>query len=230
MKKITGLIILLMLFTVFTAAAVETAVVKSFKGKVEIKSGSSWTAVSKGMEIKAGSIISTGFKSTAVIDTGSSEIFVKQLTRMSLDELTKSGNTVKTNLNLRLGRVKANVKTSKGLKHNFTLKTPVSTAAVRGTVFESGVRSLDVESGSIRYANRIGQQVTVMGGAASRMGMTGFSAPADMADAVNDAFNVAASTYGEDMGDLSLIIDQAFSSLPQTSLTIIAANPPVALP
>ncbi len=154
MKKITVILILL-LCTVFTAAAVETAVIKSFKGKVEIKSGSSWTAVSEGMEIKPGSIISTGFKSTAVIDTGSSELFIRQLTRMSLEELSKSGNTVKTNLNLRLGRVKANVKTAKGLKHNFTLKTPVSTAAVRGTVFESGVKTLDVVSGSIRYAIKL---------------------------------------------------------------------------
>ena len=48
------------------------------------------------MDIKPGTVISTGFKSTAVIDTGSSEIFVKQLTRMSLEELSKSGSTVKT--------------------------------------------------------------------------------------------------------------------------------------
>ena len=140
---------------------------------------------------------------------------------MSLEELSKSGSTVKTNLNLRLGRVKANVKTSKGLKHNFTLKTPVSTAAVRGTVFESGIRTLDVESGSIRYSNKIGQQVTVLGGTSSQMGLTGFSAPSDMVDVINEAFKVATETGTGEIGDLKSIIDSAVESLDQTTLTII---------
>ena len=225
MKKIVLILIMLPLFSALPAAASETAVIKSFTGKVEIKTGSSWTAVSEGMELKPGTVISTGFNSNAVIDTGSSDIYVKQLTRISLENLSKSGNTVKTNLNLRLGRVKANVKTSKGLKHDFTLKTPVSTAAVRGTVFTSGVRTLDVESGSIRYANRIGQQVTVLGGTSSRMGVTGFSAPADITDAVKEAFNVATSTGVDDIDDLMNIVSSEIDNLNVTSLTIIATYP-----
>ena len=215
------LLLILMIFIAFSAYSSERAVFKSIKGKVEVKIGGNWTPAVKGMDIKPGTVISTGFKSTAVIDTGSSEIFVKQLTRMSLEELSKSGNTVKTNLNLRLGRVKANVKTSKGLKHNFTLKTPVSTAAVRGTVFESGIRTLDVESGSIRYSNKIGQQVTVLGGTSSQMGLTGFSAPSDMVDVINEAFKVATETGTGEIGDLKSIIDSAVESLDQTTLTII---------
>ena len=217
------LFIILLLAGLFPAAASEKAVIKSFTGKVEIKTGSSWIMVTEGMELVPGSMISTGFKSNAVLDLGSSEIFVKPLTRMSLDELSKSGNTVKTNLNLSLGRVKANVKTSEGLKHNFTLKTPVSTAAVRGTVFESGVRSLDVESGSIRYANMIGQQVTVLGGTSSQMGITGFSAPADIADAINEAFSIATSTTVDDAADILTGAIDDFLDSNQTSLTIIAS-------
>ena len=223
MKRFLTIFILFTVITAFHAAAAEKAVIKSLMGKVEIKTGSYWKAATEGMELKPGTVISTGFKSNALIDTGSSDIFVKQLTRMSLDELSKSGNTVKTNLNLRLGRIKANVKTAKGLKHDFTLKTPVSTAAVRGTVFTSGVRSLIVESGSIRYANRIGQQVTVMGGTSSKMGLTGFSAPADMADAIEEAFSVAASTQLEDAADILTGALEDFLESDQTSLTIMAS-------
>ena len=202
MRKLSLLILILFTIGAFSVYAAEKAVIKSFKGKVEVKSGSSWSAVTEGMEIKPGSIISTGFKSSAVLDLGSSDLFVKQLTRMSIDELSKSGNTVKTNLNLSLGRVKANVKTSQGLKHDFTLKTPVSTAAVRGTVFESGVRRLNVESGRIRYGNRIGQMVTVLGGTSSTMGPTGFSAPADIAAAIEEAFNVETTTTLDEAAEI----------------------------
>lgn len=82
MKKKLLFITILIIFASLSTAAMEKAVIKSFKGKVEVKTGSSWEAVEKGMELKPGSIISTGFKSNAVIETGSSEIFVKQLTRM----------------------------------------------------------------------------------------------------------------------------------------------------
>ena len=194
--------VLIFIIPIFFSFSTEKGIIKSVQRKVEINISGKWIKAEIGMELLPGNLISTGFKSNAVIDTGSSEIFIKQLTRMSLDELSKSGNTVKTNLNLRLGRVKANVKTSEGLKHNFTLKTPVSTAAVRGTVFESGVRSLDVISGSIRYANRIGQQVTVMGGTSSQMGLTGFSAPVDMVDAINEAFNVVTTTTVDDAAEI----------------------------
>ena len=220
MKKI--LILILLLLPAVCIFSAEYAVFEKVQGKVEIKTPlSGWIKAFEGMEIKPGTVISTGFRSTATLDLGDSNIFVKQLTRMGLDELSKSGNTVKTNLNLRLGRIKANVKTSKGLKHNFTLKTPVSTAAVRGTVFEAGVRSLDVEKGSIRYSNKIGQQVTVMGGASSKMGLTGFSAPADIADALDEAFSVAATTGVGDVGNIiTSIIDEYLED--QTTLTIIA--------
>ncbi len=215
----------LLLLSVFSAFSAEKAVIKSFDGRVEIRENAGWTAVNNGMEIKPGTVISTGFNSTAVIDLGSSEIFVKQLTRMSLDELSKSGNTVKTDLNLRLGRIKADVKTSEGLKHNFTLKTPVSTAAVRGTVFTAGMRSLDVEKGKISYSNKIGQRVTVTGGNSSNVGLTGYSAPAEMAEALEAAFAVATTTQaGEVENIITTIVEDYLAD--QTTLTIVATYPP----
>ena len=197
MKKYL-LFFLIFLFSAPYIFSAESGTIKSLHGKVEIKSGSgAWEKAENGMEVKPGTLISTGFRSEAVLDLGSSEIQVKQLTRMSLDELSVKENTVKTNLNLRLGRIKADVKTSAGLKHDFTLRTPVSTAAVKGTVFTAGIRNLAVENGRISFTNRIGQVVTVSGGSSSVVTGTGYSAPENAADMINSVFDVETSTQTE---------------------------------
>ena len=202
MRKIVFCILLVLLPSVLSFSS-DMSTVKQVKGIVEIREGQTgWIKAEKGMKLPPGTLISTGFKSNAVIELDNSEIFLKPLTRVRIDELSKSGNTVKTNLNLKLGRIKADVKSSKGLKHDFTLKTPVSTAAVRGTVFTAGVNSLDVDSGSISYSNKIGQIITVLSGNSSKMGSTGFSAPADMAEAIEEAFSVAASTNMDEAAEI----------------------------
>ena len=167
--KRTGFVILIL----FLGAALfgeVTAVVKDVSGKVEIKvSGGTWKRAYSGMKISKGDYISTGFKSEAVLVLGNSQVVVKQLTRMELEELVEKEGTVHTGLNLRVGRVRAEVKTAKGLKQQFTLKSPISTAAVRGTSFEYDGRNLTVFEGTVAFTNPLGQGRLVPAGGASRM-------------------------------------------------------------
>ncbi|MCK5198113.1 MAG: hypothetical protein KAR21_07170, partial [Spirochaetales bacterium] len=107
MKKyiLTG--ILLVLAASLFAANI-TAVVKDISGKVEIMvPGGSWQKAAAGMEIEEGCSISTGFKSEAVLELGPSQLVVKQLTRMKLEELVEKEGTISTGLNLRVGKIKA---------------------------------------------------------------------------------------------------------------------------
>lgn len=143
----------------------------------------------------------------AVIELDSSEIIIKQLTRMSIDKLLRKNNTVKTNLNLKLGRIKADVKTSKGLRHDFTIRTPVSTAAVRGTKFDAGVGTLEVESGTITYTNKLGQKVTLKEGNKSSVSGGGYKAPEDAASSTLSEFTVSPSTQ---IGAEPVIPDSTF--------------------
>ena len=200
--------LLLFFLTIFISPlfSADLITVLSTQGKVEIKQpGESWSKAVEGQTIPEGSVISTGFKSSAELDlSGSSTVYIKQLTRMGVDKLAISGKQVNTKLNLKLGRIKADVKTSKGLRHNFTLKTPVSTAAVRGTVFESSVRKLEVVTGRISFTNKIGQKTTVDGGGSSSVGGTGFTPPATTAEIVTESFTVNPSTQPE--GDIPEII------------------------
>ncbi len=147
------------------------AVIKEVSGKVEIKApAKGWESATEGMEISKGTIISTGFKSQALLDLGSSNLYVKQLTRMSLDELAQKEGIVTTGLFLRVGKVRAQVKTTAGLQHNFTLKSPISTAAVRGTALDYTGPKLKVYGdgeSAVILTNLFNQSRTVRGGESS---------------------------------------------------------------
>lgn len=191
--------IALILFPVTTLFATN-AEIKSFTGKVEIQEPGSvaWVAVTEGQVLKPGTVISTGFNSNATIDMDkTSEIFVRSLTRVAIEDLTVTTSAVKTSLNLTMGKIRADVKTTTGLKHNFTLKTPVSTAAVRGTVFEAGVASISVEAGNVGFSNSIGQTVNVASGASATTTGGGYTTPESASAAVLASSTVTTSTSTE---------------------------------
>lgn len=147
MKKI--IIMLAILFIAIPLFA-DNAVVKEVNGRVEIqKPGGRWQSVSAGDELPTGASISTGFGSSAVIDVGASTLTVDALTRMKLEELMESQGAQTTGLFLRVGKVKAEVKRDTGLSHDFRLRSPSSTAAVRGTVFTFDGKSITVDRGLV---------------------------------------------------------------------------------
>lgn len=138
--------------TVFAPLAAETQVVlKNIKGKVEIKApgASAWTAASEGMTIGTQTTISTGFDSSVTVAMDKNTVFVQPLTRMTVDKLVEDKGTVSTNCYLRVGSVKASVKSAEGVKQNFKVQSPYSTASVRGTGFDFDGLNLEVLEGLV---------------------------------------------------------------------------------
>ena len=179
-------------------AADLTAVVKDVSGKVEVMSpGGSWKKASTGMKIETGDSISTGFRSQAILTLGASQVVVKQLTRMELTELVEKQGTVRTGLNLRVGKIKAKVRTTAGLRQDFRLTSPVSTAAVRGTDFEYDGVNLKVLEGSVEFTNKRGQRRLVPAGVASKIIGTGLP------------------QSGEELKNLLISIDPSTLTIPQ---------------
>jgi len=192
MKKKYVFFMLMLVMGTFLFAEIP-AVVKSVKGKVEIRvPGGKWKKAKQGMKIAKGYYISTGFRSQAVIVLGTSQVIVKQLTRMELAKLIEKEGTVSTSLNLRVGRVRAHVKTANGLKQRFTLKSPISTAAVRGTEFEFDGRNLTVYEGTVAFTNPLGQGRLVPAGIGSMM--TGSGLPLSGEDMVTLLTRINPST------------------------------------
>lgn len=138
--------------------AQSSGVIKEMRGKVEVQAlGGRWRSASVGMTVSTGTTVSTGFNSTAVIDLGNSILDVKPLTRLRLEELIEKEGTVQTELFLKVGKVRAEVKSTAGLRQDFKLRSPVSTAAVRGTKLDYDGFDVVVFDGDVLYLTLLGQ-------------------------------------------------------------------------
>lgn len=183
----------LLIALIVPAAAQTSVVVESFSGKVEYQSdGGAWTAVSTGLSIPEGATISTGFRSEAVLRIGDSTLEVQPLTRMRIDELAEREGTVKTDLYLRVGRVKAEVRRTGGLQQEFRLRSPVSTAAVRGTSFSYDGYNLQVVEGLVALINAYGQSAGIPAGVS--ITSDGIEIPPGTLQALEQQFGVNIST------------------------------------
>jgi len=166
-------LLLLILACGIPVFAAENAVIKEVIGKVEIKlPPGGWTLAQVGAVISPGTTISVGFNSKAVLELPSSIIYVKQLTRLTLSELVKEQGQIKTGLYLRTGSLQAEVKTGVDYTNDFKVKSPVATAAVRGTVIQFDGGELRVEDGVAILYNSLGQPLSVLvGGIGSSTGL-----------------------------------------------------------
>ncbi|MDR2588730.1 MAG: FecR family protein [Spirochaetales bacterium] len=152
------------LFFAACAAFAQSGTITEISGSVEIKAGGAagFVPAKMGDSIDKNTVISTGFRSTALINLGSANILVRPLTRLSLDELVRVQNVETINVNLQAGRVRVDVKPPAGSKADFTIKTPTATASVRGTDFDFDTRSIHVNEGAVAYSGDMGPAVLVM--------------------------------------------------------------------
>jgi hypothetical protein len=144
----------------------QEAVIRELLGTVELKPAGSptWERAVQGQGIAESTVISTGFKSHALIGIGDSIINVRPLTRLSLTEIRASQNTETINVNLQAGRVRLDVNPPAGSRASFSIQTPMATASVRGTVFEAGLFELWVAEGSVEYRGSSGSHIVVDAG------------------------------------------------------------------
>lgn len=120
----------------FGLSAIEATVV-SVAGKVQVLDGALWKDVKAGDILKKGDVIQTGFKSEAVIALASenenSRITVSQLSRLTVEQLAEHSSGDRTSVYLSAGSVKSEIKKTEDHRANYTVRSPIATAAVRGT-------------------------------------------------------------------------------------------------
>jgi hypothetical protein len=172
------------LFIFFAWAGVcvfaQNGVIKELSGAVELKfAGSSeYVPAAAGTRVLEDTVISTGFKSTAVLELGSAVITVRPLTRLTLTEIKASQGTETLNVNLQAGRVRVDVKPPAGTKASFSISSPSATASVRGTRFDFDTKNLKVSEGKVGFRGRFGQTVQVGEGSHSEIGTDGIASGA----------------------------------------------------
>jgi hypothetical protein len=138
-------------------------------GTVEVKAAGSgdWAGARVGDRVGEGSVISTGFQSTALIAVGSSVILVRPVSRLTLEELWEGRGEERVDLYLRTGRIRVEVKPPEGGQVQFRARSPAVTASVRGTVFEFDTENVRVEEGRVQYLLPNGRETYVAEGEAS---------------------------------------------------------------
>jgi len=173
MKKI--IILLLTAAILVTGLFAQNGIIKEITGEVEIKpaGASAFRAASVNEAVNMNTIISTGFRSTAVVEIGSSVITVRPLTRLSLAEIQNTADSENVNVNLQAGRVRVDVNPPAGTRANFTVQSPSATASVRGTSFEFDTVNLNVHEGKVVFGGTSGPPALVNGGFFTFVGTDG---------------------------------------------------------
>ena len=172
------------ILVILAGAAAQEMTVRSLSGRVQysLPGGGGWTDADVGMVLPLKATIATGFQSRAVLEAGSSRITVQPLTRMTLEELQGDAGEGRTNLTLRTGRIQAEVRTEAARTTRFEVRSPVATAAVRGTDFSFNGFKLVVREGNVVFGPEGGRNVSVPQGGTSDVGDTGI--PQEVVDAV----------------------------------------------
>ncbi len=218
-RHIFAIGIVLLAVTVFPLAALDGLVV-TVNGKVEVQDASgAWKKLNPGDPLIAGTMISTGFKSEATVKLGASILTIRPLTRMTLTQLVEKDDIVNTELYLEVGNVKAEVNSLNSKKNGFTVKSPVATASVRGTVFEMGDQ-LVILKGSVEFVTPLGQTRT--GTAGQELKLFGDSVASPAAALQGRMETIALSTIPSTEVKSAV---QATQSAPPAPVPVISAAP-----
>lgn len=176
-----------------TAWGIDATIIAT-TGDVELRhpEATTWEAVEPGMTVPTGATISTSFNATARIEIGASVVVVSPLTRMRIDELVSRDGTDSSELFLRVGRLRADVRGTDGNQADFQVRSPIATASVRGTTFVFDGANLDVSTGIVRLENRFNEGVSVGGGESSSS--TGEAAPRPPVEVAEESATVEVRT------------------------------------
>jgi hypothetical protein len=169
MKK-TILVSLLVTINGFSLGVyAQNGIIKEFTGTVELKPAgtANFAPATAGAQVKQDTVISTGFKSTALLEVGSALITVRPLTRLTLKEISASQGTETLNLSLQTGRLRVDVNPPAGAKASFTVVSPIATASVRGTSFFFDTMNVRVREGTVAFKGNAGYAVQVPAGSFS---------------------------------------------------------------
>jgi len=139
-------------------------VILELNGIVELKhsDSSSFIKANAGDEISLNTIISTGFKSAAVIKVGNTNI-----TAQPLSQLTFLENSI---INLQTGRIIVTADESVGTPAVFTVQSPGTDSSVSGTNFEFNTVSLKVKKGKASLSGVSGPKAVVLEGREDALG------------------------------------------------------------
>ena len=151
------------------AAPSGSGIIKEVVGTVELKrpGQSAFVPAKAGETVAQETVISTGFRSMALISLGGTIITVKPLTMLSLAAISLQAAEERVELRLRAGRVRVDVAPVAGTKTDLTVGSSYATASVRGTSFEFDTQNIYLYEGVVAYRGTAGGIRRVRAGSSS---------------------------------------------------------------
>jgi len=135
MKKYQFLAILTTAICLFSfSEAFARITVVSVKGTAAFSEGRKWSPLQPNMELKEGTKVSTGVKSTVVLKLNNNTLTIRPLSMLKIYENSMNKGVNNTKIALRRGSVRAQVAKGERVKTVFKIATPVATSSVRGTI------------------------------------------------------------------------------------------------
>lgn len=132
-KKFFSVIAILISVAAFAFA--DDALILSTSGTVEIGNNGKWRTAQRGTVVHEGEVISTGFKSEALVRFKDSTMKLSPLTQITLEQLVSNDTRDKVSVYLSTGQVRSNVQHTTNKRVSYTVRNPVAVASVRGTDF-----------------------------------------------------------------------------------------------
>ena len=133
MKRFKGLFLASVLMIFGASAFAADATVTFVSGKVEVQRNGKWVALQKGDTVSKSETISTGFQSEAKIKMMDSVMYLGPVTRITLEELSTTGQQDNVNVYLKTGSARSQVKHVDNKRVNYQVHTAVAVASCRGT-------------------------------------------------------------------------------------------------
>jgi hypothetical protein len=169
--KNTYVLIALVALTVATATplfAISEVVESRGTVQYQIPGSTQWRAAAPGVTLPEGTVVVSGSTGRARIRMGNTTVAVDPLSRVVIERAAFSPSEEDASLRMPYGRLTASVRRAAGRGMNFSVLTPISTAAVRGTEFSYDGYTLAVAEGDVSFANLSGQTHSVREGQYSR--------------------------------------------------------------
>ena len=119
---------------------------------MEVSRGNEWVSLKVGDVVNEAETISTGFQSEARLNYNGSVMAVPALSRITLEALKSSSKKETVSIKVDTGAVRSKVTHTEGKRIEYTARTPVGVASVRGTdftIFANG--KAKVLAGAIAY-------------------------------------------------------------------------------
>lgn len=136
------------------SASILSGEIVEVTGEVEVSTdgGKSFQPWKKGMILKKGDFIATGYESKATFRLAHGKIVVEPLTQLRVDESLEKGNLERSKMLMRVGAVQAIITKAANIRSDFSVATPVSIASIRGSAMK------------VRYDAKTGAAITAVEG------------------------------------------------------------------